>query len=57
MVKAKLGIQSLRPGQAPVEHRCCELPRGEKVVRVDSLNTRDGNTAVTNYYQGTPGLI
>ena len=35
------------------EIRCNEVKEGEVTVRVDSLNKRDANTMVTNYYQVT----
>ena len=55
-MKSKLSVSALKG--VPPELRCCELPRGEeRVLRVDGLNTRDGNTAVTNYYQGGPGTM
>ena len=33
------------------ELRCRELPFGCRTLTVDSLNQRDGNTAIVNYYQ------
>jgi len=37
------------------EIRCNEVKEGEVIIRVDSLNKRDANTMVTNYYQAGPG--
>ena len=33
------------------ELRCRELPFGCRTLTVDSLNPRDGNTVIVNYYQ------
>ena len=33
------------------ELRCRELPFGCRTLTVDSLNLRDGNTVIVNYYQ------
>lgn len=47
-------IQS--PQQVP-EFRCKELPLGDRVFQMQGLNSRDGNTVVTNYYQFEAGSI
>ena len=33
------------------ELRCRELPFGCRTLTADSLNLRDGNTVIVNYYQ------
>ncbi len=49
-VKTKLQITPI--SGPPPELRCRKLPLlAEKVLRVDGLNPKDGNTVVTNYYQ------
>jgi nardilysin len=55
-VKNGLGLGPLSDGIVP-ELRCRELPTGRKILRVETLNKGDGNTAVTNYYQGQPGTL
>ncbi len=50
MVKTKLDLCPLKDGVVP-ELRGQQLPTGEKILKMEGLNPKEGNTVVTNYYQ------
>merc|ERR1719348_2171860 len=45
------------PADAVTDIRCNSLPLGSWTIRVDSVDSGDANTLVTNYYQSGPGNI
>jgi len=47
-MRSKLNLQ---PITGKTEIRCREIKQGEVTIRVDSLNNKDANTMVVNYYQ------
>ncbi len=53
-LRAKLAY-SASPADAVTDMRCREMPVGSFSVTADTLNRRDGNTCLTNYYQMGPG--
>jgi hypothetical protein len=52
VLRTKLGTTHGSDAGKMTELRCRELPAGAHVLTADSLNRRDGNTVITNYYQG-----
>jgi len=47
-LRAKLNLE---PNRGVTEIRCREVKEGEVIIKVDSLNNKDANTMVVNYYQ------